>query len=189
MTNSEPELFNSEPSRLARLLGLDAKGGLRWHESELGAVWRHQLLAPLDLSAGVPSPSPGAVPEARGSAPCLPRTLGELFHDPHPPLDLLAMAKQYGQAHLHHQSNELPREIAEVIYYLSIGVARLRRQERLSRLPDEEVARGLTWALTLCWLDDPTRQILRQSLGCLLERNANDGGTAATQEHSEEGRS
>ncbi len=166
MSHRDPDVFRSPPARLARLFELDPENVLAWQEAEMAAVLRHQLAAPIETQAVTPAPADHVpAPPRQSGTP----TLAELCSLPCPPLAPLRASKDFAQAHLHHDRPDIPRAVAEVIYYLAIALARSRCGERITRLPDAEVARGIDWALTLPWLDRLTRETLAQARRCYSE--------------------
>jgi hypothetical protein len=61
----------------------------------------------------------------------------------------------------------LPVEVATVLYFSCIIVARMRCNVRISALDDASLARGLEWAAALPWIDEPTRRLLERGIAHL----------------------
>ena len=161
------DLNNSDPSRLAPLLESVAGGAapsLAWGPDELAAVLRHQLAVPLRLDLGEPLTALSRRLEEsvayRGLAG---KTLGQLLHDPHPPAGALELVKQFAKAHRTRRDGLLPREVATVLYYAAILVARTRCGVRLSTLDDRVLRDGAAWAAGLAWVDDDTRAMFAEA--------------------------
>lgn len=63
----------------------------------------------------------------------------------------------------------LPEEIAAVLYTLSVLAARTKCKRQMSKLDDHALRDAVEWALQQPWVDDSTRELLRegyQALGC-----------------------
>ena len=148
----KPEPEPGDPARLSRMLA--AGGPVVWRQEEVGAVWRHQLSAPLDVDlerCGVPSASG--------------LTFGELLHHPRPSAELLRGVKQFAKACKLVGDGPLPGDVAGMLYFASIAVALLRCGQRISALDDDALRTGLQWARAQAWLDEPTRAIFVEAVG------------------------
>jgi hypothetical protein len=148
LTNAEWE--TSDPSRLSQLMaGGDADG---WRPEEMGAILLHQLSAPLET---------GLIPG--GAAPTRQMTFGDLLHHPLPPVEMLQRVKEFAKACKLAVDGPLPPEVAAVLYFASIIVARLRCGQRISKLDDDALRMGTEWARDQPWLDPPTRSIFDEA--------------------------
>lgn len=148
---------------LARLLDLDDAAGDLWMPDELGAVLEHQLNAPLATDLGHLEPGLDARLAAISpdSGPPV-RTFRDLFTHPHPPVELLESTKRFAKHCRNHARNALPVEVASVLYLLSIVVALRRCGRRISGLDSESLRYGVDWARRQPWLDETTRNLLRE---------------------------
>jgi hypothetical protein len=160
---SEYNVQSSSPASLARIFELDE--GPAWQPEELGAILRHQLEAPMQLDLGT-------IPEAdqRQSAltsaarhPAI-RNLRELFAHPAPPLEMLEAAKDLAKALRNRPDAPVPPEIATVLYFEAIVVARLRCGQTISHLDEPSLKKGVQWALAQPWLDEGSLQCFREAL-------------------------
>jgi hypothetical protein len=150
MLNLCTEVFETEPQRLVSLLDLDlGSSDVRYcSEGELGAILRHQLAAP--LAADLANPRCVMVLAGRaGDA----MTFGQLLQAPCPCLELLHGVKEFAKLHLAQSRRLLPYEVARVLYYASVLVARLRCGERISSVSDARLREGLEWAREQPWLE------------------------------------
>jgi len=157
-TRTMDNLQSTTPGRLARLLRLDedeAEVG-EWQRKELGAILRHQLDSPLTADLAVEKGMSGSI-----------RTFGELLGHPDPPVRLLELLKDFAKAHCSHPRSSYPTEVMKAIYYASIEAALLRAGQRITRLSDEELSRGLAMLVDRPWLEERTRGLLMQGLSCL----------------------
>jgi len=133
-----------------------------WQAQELGAILKHQLHAPLRLALGDFS---GQVAQKMdGLAGAAPGTLDELFRQAHPSCELLTLTKVFAKS-CNVADGPLPREIAVLLYYLSIAAAEVRCEKRLTELSDESLIRGLAWCGAQIWLDQPIRLVILEALG------------------------
>jgi hypothetical protein len=157
------DLDKTEPPRLAEMLALDgARPGRVWRADDLAAVLRHQLDAPLEFDLGDLSEEYAnlAPPGEPGSLHWR-VTFGQLLHHARPPLPLVERAKRFAKACRNHPDGPLPVEVATVLYFACIVVARLRCDggPRISALDDPALVEGLCWALAQPWLDQRTREL------------------------------
>jgi hypothetical protein len=154
---------------LARLLEVSDQGVSPWTSHELGDILEHQLIAPLapDLETieGGPAAMRRATDDGHGPPIC---TFRDLFSHPNPPEDLLDLVKRFAKQCRRQPESPLPDEIATILYFLAIVVARLRRGRRISGLDDQSLDAGLHWALDQSWLDNVTRAVLQDGLASLL---------------------
>ncbi len=165
MSESADEVFNSEPERLAEFFKLGARPQRLWRSDELDAILRHQLAAPVffDLEAFEPEKAAQLRAALAGEGTTGPiQSFSDLLHLWHPPLELLRLTKDFAKSHLGHLDATLPREVATVLYYASILVARMRCAEFLTRLNEEALLKGVRWVLDQPWLDPETRALFQE---------------------------
>jgi len=158
---AQRDLNQSKPQSLARLLEPDAGGRTEWPASDLAAILRHQLNAPLRADLSHTNPDAGKTLDTIHAAGPAPATFGELFAHPHPPLELLDLAKEFGKSLRRDPVGGVPAEVATVVYYASIVAARLRCGRQISDLDEATLRRGIQWALARPWLDEATRALFQ----------------------------
>lgn len=167
-TESSAALFKSRAKELSALMNAGAERASLWRPDELAAVFRHQMSVPMLVDLGTLDLRANAklriMSEARG---LLLKSFADLFQHPTPPLELLELVKDFAKANLDHPESGLPTEIATVLYYGSISAALVRLDQRISKLPDSELAPGLRWAAQQPWLDDNTKALLSAALAKL----------------------
>jgi hypothetical protein len=155
----------SRANKLAALLATGEEHARLWRPDELAAVFRHQISAPMLVDLGGFDPRNAArlklVSEAQGLGL---KSFADLFQHPAPPVELLELVKDFAKANLDHPESGLPAEIASALYYVSIAAALVRRDTRISKLPEADLRRGLTWTGEQAWLDEPTGQLLARAL-------------------------
>ena len=168
MTESSRNIYNSDPGRLLEMMDQAATAGRIWTSSELGAILRHQLSAPVEFDLGQVAPQLATKLRTLASSQgLLLKSFADLLHHPDPPLELLDLTRSFSKALMTHPDSPLPREVATVLYYASILIARIRCGKRISGLGDDALKEGLQWALDQSWLDASTRQLFREGLRAL----------------------
>ncbi|MEI6392299.1 MAG: hypothetical protein WCT12_14490 [Verrucomicrobiota bacterium] len=170
-------VFKSRPKSLATLLAAREERGRLWRPDELGAIFRHQMSAPVmvDLSGfdAATAVRLKTLSEAQG---LLLKSFAELLHHPSPPVELLKLTKDFAKLNLDHSQSTLPTEIAGALYYTSIAAALVRLDMRISQLTDADLRRGLLWARQQAWIDEATKGLLDQA----LDKLAQDGSGGET---------
>ncbi len=86
-------------------------------------------------------------------------TFDDLFHHPAPPIELLKLVKDFAKCKGDRRGSEMPREVADVLLYASILTAVRTRQEKISKLTDDELAVGTRWCQRRSWLDERTMRL------------------------------
>ena len=168
MDECKRDISDSDPGLLAKMMGLDAEVARVWRPEELAAILRHQLSAPVEFD--LPGLGPGAARKLKflsSAQGLLVKSFADLFHHPHPPVDLLELTKQFAKAHIDRSDSALPREIALVLYYGSIAVALLRCGQRITELDDSSLCNGIKWAIGQPWVDESTRGLFLGAQECL----------------------
>ena len=159
--DSVESVFQGQPKRLAALLEASAEGARLWRPEELGAIFRHQMAAPVLVDLGGFDPGMAArLKKLSEAQSLLLKSFADLFHHPAPPLELLELTKDFAKANMDHAQSSLPGEVAAALYYTSIAAALVRLDTRITRLPDADLRRGLLWTSEQAWLDAETRQLL-----------------------------
>jgi hypothetical protein len=165
---SRDESTHDETTSLARLLRVSDENASPWDTRELGDILAHQLAAPLVSDLEKIEIGPIAWPTGGGQQYAPPiRTYRDLLFHPNPPVELLELVKGFAKRCRSQPDSPLPDEIATLLYYLAITVARLRCGRRISGLDDQALHVGLQWTLSQPWLDQATRNLLEQSLRVL----------------------
>jgi hypothetical protein len=145
-----------------------------WHEDDMAAIFRHELTCPVELELGAVHSGMAAqlatVAAARG---LLLRSFADLLRHPNPPVELLVLVKQFAKSISQHPDSPLPRQVANVLYYLSLSAARVRCGRRITELDDASFRQGLGWCLEQPWVVGPERELLCEGLA----RLAQTGGT------------
>ncbi|HET6246320.1 MAG TPA: hypothetical protein VFE47_01375, partial [Tepidisphaeraceae bacterium] len=151
MTN---DLTHSKSPRLAGLMKMTGVERTDWSPAELGAVLRHQLAAPLEYDLRTLAPGgERTINEMTASIAVgpRPRSFGDLVTHPRPPLDLLALMKDF--ARNGRDDGSLPAEVGTVLYYAAITLGLLRHNARITKLDDQSLEKGIEWASAVPWLD------------------------------------
>ena len=159
----DQDIFKSRPPWLARMMAVDGGDQGLWQSEELEAMLKHQLSAPLEFDFSYLGREATQRLEALRSAEVPPiATFHDLFHHRAPPVELLQMTKEFAKACRTRSDRLLPNEIAAMLYLLSIVVARTRCGRRITKLEDDALRHSLDWALKQPWIDEATRELLRE---------------------------
>jgi hypothetical protein len=146
------------------LLEASAERVRLWRPDELGAIFRHQMSAPVLVDLGGYDPGTALrLKTLTDAQSLLLKSFSDLFHHPAPPLELLELTKDFAKANMDHPDSSLPAEVAAALYYTSIAAALVRLDARISSLPDASLRCGLLWAGGQPWLDEKNRQLLLQA--------------------------
>lgn len=164
MNDKIDEIGKTDSYRLARLLDVDS-----WESDGLREVLRHQLSAPLetDLADAASAAGLDLADLCRLPAGSL-RTFADLLHHPAPPLGLLQVCKEFAKKCRKLRNGPLPREVAVVLYYASIAAALTRCDKRITGLSNSDLMQGFGWTLAREWVDEPTKELVREGLTCVV---------------------
>ncbi|MBP7828442.1 MAG: hypothetical protein KA248_00850 [Kiritimatiellae bacterium] len=160
MNDSSAQVHEAHGGKLAHLL--DPDGPMtEWRPEELGAVFRHQLTAPVQFDlAGFDPAFAARVRLLSGAQGLLVKSFRDLFQHPHPPVALLEAVKDFAKRAARSREAVLPRDVARMLYYLSIAAALVHCHKRITSLEAAELLRGLKWARGQEWLEDDMRGLL-----------------------------
>jgi len=132
-----------------------------WRPQELGAVFRHQMAAPVSVDlAGLGPEVSGKLRTLADASGLLLKNFQDLFQHPDPPVELLELVKQFAKANRGQPESALPTEVATALYYLSIAAALVRLGQRITALSDEDLRRGFLIVIGQEWLDAVSRELL-----------------------------
>lgn len=141
-----------------------------WTEAELGAVLEDQLMSPVQFDLGAMDiGNAGRLRELSMEDGLLLASLRGLFQHDRPPLELLDLTKGFAKSCLQAADPPVPREVARVIYYLSIATAMYRLSHRISTLDDRALRKGFEWAGRQAWVDSGSKQCFRRAIEKLDE--------------------
>ncbi len=165
MENYDQALLDSDSRGMVALLDAGSDDCRIWNASELAAILKHQLSAPIRVDlATMEQRLASQLRLTAASQGLLLKSFGDLLHHSNPPLELLKLTKDFAKACRLSRGGPLPREIATVLYFASIVVAMVRCQRRITRLEDAEIRNGVKQCLAQNWLDTTTRQLLEDGL-------------------------
>lgn len=164
MKNHRKELYVTDMKGLARIVDFSKAGEVPFPEEELGAVWKHQLDAPLnsDLDLSRLELKKSRRADDAGEVPV---TFGELLRDKNPPLELLCEVKDFGKNSWTIGENALPKEIGTVLYFAAVAAAMQQCDASITSLSRRQMRRGLKWCTKQKWLDAETRALLKNCAG------------------------
>jgi hypothetical protein len=168
--DSAGTLSKSPPKSLAAFLAAGEERARLWQPEELGAIFRHQMSAPILVDLGGFDPATAArlktLSHAQG---LLLKSFLDLLAHPVPPVELLTLTKEFAKGNMDQPDSSLPNEVAAVLYYLSIAAAYVRLGRRISQLNDAELRRGLEWAKGKPWVEPQLQRLLEEALQKLAQ--------------------
>ena len=136
---------------------------------ELGVVFRHHMQAPFEFGLAATSPAEATeLPDAAATTRTLVRNLRELLTHPQPPVELLKLTKDVAKRDRHRPRSPVPAEVSTALYYASIAAALVRRDTRISRLGDEDLAEGFAWVAGQAWIEADIAALCRDGTRWLL---------------------
>src|SRR5271155_1066680 len=168
--DSAGTLAKSPPKSLAAFLAAGEERARLWQPEELGAIFRHQMSAPILVDLGGFDPATAAQLKTLSQAQSLLlKSFLDLFLHPVPPIELLTLTKDFAKGNMDHPDSSLPNEIAAVLYYASIAAALVRLDKRISQLSDAELKRGFLWVRSQAWVEPPIQNLLDEALQKLAQ--------------------
>jgi hypothetical protein len=158
-----------------QLLEVSEEVASLWTEADLADFWKSlltrqpdQIMAEITGTASVPCAEQFS-PEQT--------TFLQLMSEPEPALDILirikdaakqsAVQRQTGRNHATKSTNVFPPNVTMLIYGLSIAIARLRWNQRISSDPDSRFIPRVCHLLEFPWIDPRSRQILQEWLATI----------------------
>ena len=164
-SDSSEAVLKSRADKLASILASGEEGACLWQPEELAAIFKHQMAAPILVDLGVfDAPTATRLKYLSQAHGLLLKSFADLFQHPAPPVELLSLIKDFAKANRDQPASGLPTEIATTLYYTSIAAALVRLNQRLTKLADADLRRGLAWTLGQPWLDAPTRDLLSRAM-------------------------
>ena len=143
------EVQNTLSDVLGQLITFDSDDRAVWPTEQLRVLLAQHLCAPLPL-AGADT-----------------LTFAQLLQHPHPPMNLLWEMKEFAKRSTQNRDSMIPPELCLVLYYGCITLALVRWKHRITKLPDDDLFDGLAWAARQPWVDDQTRDLLREGMSLL----------------------
>ena len=145
-----------------------------WSTDDLQDILSHQWAAPLALDlGGLQETFAERVETLAASKGLLLRSFGDLLEHKRPPLELLELTKEFAKRSIAAPCSSIPHDVARVIYFSSIAAALCHCGRRITTLSDQRITDGISWALSLNWLEDNAREVLSSGLQA-LEKQAGD---------------
>jgi hypothetical protein len=133
---------------LSELIAFDAQGRAIWPAKELTA----KLDEPLEKIDQ----------KLVGSLEI--RTVRELLEHANPPMALLISLKDLSKRR---PRDLFPPEMALLLYYGSIAAGMVRCGKKITKLPDEDLRNGFSWAIKEQWVPEKICELFRQGISKL----------------------
>ena len=136
-----------------------------WTEEDLNAILSHQMDTPLSVDLGaLRGQSADRVEQMAHARGLTLKSFGDLFLHRHPPVELLVLTKEFAKRNLASPESSLPKEVAQVLYFGSIALARYRCGESISRLSKADIQIGVEWCLDRHWVKEDLRTLLAEAV-------------------------
>lgn len=150
---------------LRSLLGPDGAWGAAWKPEDLRAILVHQWQAPLagEAEALLRHAGSGATDMATALKEHGQLTFGALLASPRPPAALLDVVKRHAKATMEY-GEDLPHDVAHVLYLLAILRARAVGLPPISRLGAAALRQQAHRCLALGWLPPEVRDLVWASV-------------------------
>ncbi len=133
---------------LSELIAFDAQGRAIWPAKELEGM--------LDRPLGNLGPEFANYKEIA--------SVRELLESQNPPMALLTAVKALAKRR---PKNVFPPEMALLLYYGSIAAAMVRCGQRISKLRDDDLRNGFSWAIKEQWVPETVCDLFRLALSKL----------------------
>lgn len=167
-SDSDHQVDGAAPERLAALLGVSRPDARLWQPDELGALLRHQLAAPVEVELGRLPPAEARQLRILSEAQALLlKSYADLLLHPCPPVGLLRLVKDFGKAVQAAPVGPLPPDLGRALYFASIAAALGTRNERITRMDDAALRRGLGWLRDQPWMTPELRALAERGLAAL----------------------
>ena len=178
MTN--PNMKTRDSRMLEALLDPEFEQRRTWHPEELGSILEHQWNVPLTADlGGMPPDRSQMLARLCDADGLLLKSYGDIFRHPMPPIELLQMIKDYAKRNMAAGDRGLPEEIAQLLYVLSVAVARVRCGQRITTQSDDALRANIETVLAQPWVTPPVVTILREALTLLVgSRNTSEENDA-----------
>jgi len=155
---------------LAGLLAGDERPPNPFGDADLAALWVHQMGA--SVATALRESASGALAKPTEQQQALDRhgitNFFELFEHPAPPAAIVAEVRRYARQLMALGVDEFPPEVARALSALADLCAATGETASASHQGTAGTNLG-RWCLAQSWLDDRTREIVRQRLACLLK--------------------
>lgn len=135
---------------------LDEEASAPWSKEDYPSILAHELATPLRAELGA---LPWTLSASGRQDLWLDKTFAELFGHSNPPGPLLREVKDFAKGQ-RTRNGHLPKEVATVLYYAAVAVARCRRGERITSLSDADLLKGIDWVLAREWIPEDLKVVL-----------------------------
>ena len=160
------------PTERKHLLSVSEEVASLWTDADLCDFWKSLLnKRPEDIMAEFTGDTP--TPAIRNNQ-TEQTTLRQLLSEPTPPINVLvslkdaakqsAVQRQSVRSSANASANVFPPNVTMLIYALSIAIARIRLNQRISSDTDSRFIQRICRLLEFSWIDSQSRQILQKWL-------------------------
>jgi len=161
----ENPLPTQSPDVLAELLSLGNSTSISWTPADLGAIWRHQMSAPLLFDLGDLTPKARDTISGVTASSNFPlHSFADLLNHPSPPIELLLFTKEFAKSVRAGDDAAFAAGPATVLYFSAIALGLLRANRRITEMDSAALEKGLRWCAAQPWLDAYTRSLFDDAL-------------------------
>ena len=159
------DVDESQTRLLAKMLDSSGPQVSTWQDEDLRGLFQHQLDTSLASAFEYPESgeSPTLTQLGKSSVPPI-VTFADLLKHDQPPLELLHAMRRMARRSAKETSGAIPDEIASVLYFAAIAVARVRLGERISRSDDNVLRYGFEIMMRRAWIGKDLTEVFGQSL-------------------------
>lgn len=159
----------NDGGEIERLIAFDSRGRAVWPVDQLIAALHCPLRCEVLARLSPPPRRPEAIELMAIAASPPIRTLGEVLHHPHPPIDLLRELKAYARAAM--RGGSMPPDAMLLVYYGTIAQALVRWNQRITTLSGAALLAGFRWAMDQVWADRPSRRLIARAAEMLRRQS------------------
>ena len=158
---------HDDPERVGELVSLGSAPRFSWETTDFESILRHQLSLSCKREMENAGEVAGAPRNSPSEAAATPSDFKSVLVSETPSLEMLVSIKEFAKLVASDPQFSLPDEVAKVLYFAAITVARLQLDERISRLNDVELRYGCGWTTSRQWVPECLKQIFRKALTVL----------------------
>jgi hypothetical protein len=153
---------------LRSVLGQDAETAQNWTPDELGMILDHQMSTNISDEEAVCSIDRSIERTNRAMAHCACTSYREFFIcNSEYCVEITARVKAYAK-YLINVETSYPRDVAKFVYLMAILRAKRTRMGEITNTSDKDIKRQVRKYLTMGWLSDESRKMLRNTSAFLF---------------------
>lgn len=156
---------NMSPEKVSQALAVGSGVSTSWRRTEFGSVLQFQMDAPLVLDLATSDDAlRGELEQLVDESDPSAFSLKDLFFHARPSVSLLIRVKNFAKAMRFDDRHRLPPEVATVIYFAAIAVAKAKCSSMITELADADLRSAKEWIETQEWIDEPLKRLILTGL-------------------------